>query len=197
MGFFRKQWERFKAKSIWGKLSDVLFIALLAMLISSNGRVFLQRVVLETGLFGSFYENTHDEITEQNWNFQMTDRSGEVVFLEDFKGKTIFLNFWATWCPPCNAEIPSMIRLMESCTDDHVVFLLVTRETPDRVEPYLQKKGWDIPVYYAHALPMNELNYSSLPTTFVIDQELNLVHRSTGARKWDDEDTQEYFGCTL
>jgi hypothetical protein len=76
-----------------------------------------------------------------------------------------------------------------------VEFLLVTREAPTKVRAFLDKKGWDIPVYTSGLLPAMELNYSSLPTTFIIDASGTLVHESTGAKKWDDDDVKEYFSC--
>ncbi len=195
MNFFKKQWEAFKQKSIWGKLSDLLFVALLAMLINSDGRIFLQRIVLETGIFGSFYENVDEEITPANWDFTFVDLEGNPHQLREFRGRPIFLNFWATWCPPCNAEIPSMIDLMASCEDQDLAFLLVTREPVPKVRAFLAKKNWDIPVYIGQLLPAMELNYSSLPTTFIINEDGRLVHESTGAKKWNDEEILQYFSC--
>lgn len=198
MNFFKKQWEQFKQKSLWGKFTDVLFIVLIFMVISSDGRIFLQRIVLETGLFGSFDENSNEAIAESNWQLNLTDLNGDQMNLAAFKGKKVFLNFWATWCPPCNAEIPSIVALMEACeANENTAFVLVTNESPSRVRAFLEKKGLDLPVYFIREAPADELAYSSLPTTFVINEEGMLVHRSKGARKWNDDETLAYFGCEL
>jgi thiol-disulfide isomerase/thioredoxin len=198
MNFFKKQWDQFKQKSLWGKFTDLLFVALIITVISSDGRIFLQRIVLETGLFGSFDENSNEVISDDNWQLPLMDLNGQQMNLAAFKGKKIFLNFWATWCPPCNAEIPSIVSLMDACkSNETTAFILVTNESPERVKAFLEKKGLDLPVYFIRQAPSNELAYSSLPTTFVINEEGKLVHRSKGARKWNDDETLSYFGCQV
>lgn len=185
MNFLKRQWEKFKQKTIWGKASDVFFILLLLAVLSNDGRIFLQQAILSTGLFGNMEENTHQPISEENWNWTLFDETGKRMPLKEIRGNKIFINTWATWCPPCNAEMPYIIELIKETPNTK--YLFVTTEKPEKVKNHLTKKGWDIPVYYAAQLPIKELSYSSLPTTFIINEEGILIHRSEGMRKWNDE----------
>lgn len=185
MNFFQKQWQRFKEKSLFGKLSDILFIVFIVLMLTSDGRIFFQRMMLKTGLFGSLDKNANTKILEDDWNMQLINAEGEFLTLEDLKGKPVFLNFWATWCPPCNAEMPSIIELMDKKADD-VNFAFVTSEPRNKVEAHLAAKGWDIPVYYLQNYAGSKLQATSLPTTFIINQDGYLIHTSGGMRDWSD-----------
>lgn len=195
MNFFRKHWETYKAKSLWGKISDVLFIILVAMMISKDGRILMQRAILQTGLFGSTSANTNDRLSEDALQWRVHRADGSSVSIGELAGKTIFINHWATWCPPCNAEMPGIIELMSHCERD-VAFLFVTNETPDRVSEHLNQKGWSIPVYFAQTSPPIELAASVLPTTLVIDENGNLIHRSDGMRQWNNDEALNLLHCT-
>lgn len=185
MNFLKKQWEKFKAKSIWGKFSDLLFIAFIIILLNKDGRIFFQQMILNTGLFGNIEQNENTPISEANWYWSLIDENGNKVQLADFKGQKIFINTWATWCPPCNAEMPYIIELMK--LSPNTTFLFVTNENPEKVIPHLNKKDWDIPVFYNIQQPVEELAYQSLPTTFIIDENGVLIHKSAGMKKWNNQ----------
>jgi len=185
MNFLKNQWEKFKAKSIWGKFSDLLFIAFIIILLNKDGRIFFQQMILNTGLFGNIEQNENTPISEANWYWSLIDENGNKVQLADFKGQKIFINTWATWCPPCNAEMPYIIELMK--LSPNTTFLFVTNENPEKVIPHLHKKPWDIPVFYNIQQPVEELAYQSLPTTFIIDENGVLIHKSDGMKKWNNQ----------
>lgn len=185
MNFLKNQWEKFKAKSIWGKFSDLLFLAFIIILLNKDGRIFFQQMILNTGLFGNIEQNENTPISEANWYWSLIDENGNKVQLADFKGQKIFINTWATWCPPCNAEMPYIIELMK--LSPNTTFLFVTNENPEKVIPHLHKKEWDIPVFYNIQQPVEELAYQSLPTTFIIDENGVLIHKSDGMKKWNNQ----------
>jgi thiol-disulfide isomerase/thioredoxin len=183
MNFLKKQWEKYKQKSHWNKFLDVFFIVFLLVILTNDGRIFIQRAILSTGLLGNIEKNIEIPISEENWNWKLFNEEGKQVFLSDFKGQKIFINAWATWCPPCNAEMPFIIELMKETPD--VNYLFVTTEKPKKVKAHLNKKEWDIPTYYRSTLTTKELSFSSLPTTFIIDETGTLIHKSEGMKKWN------------
>ncbi|MEQ9188524.1 MAG: TlpA disulfide reductase family protein [Cryomorphaceae bacterium] len=193
MNYFKKQWEKFKAKSLWGKITDVLFLLLILAFLTKDGRILLQRGMLMSGLFSSLEANAEVPIATDTWQWSVRDADGKRYLLSDFKGEPIFLNFWATWCPPCNAEMPYMLEMIEAMGDE-LVFILATAESAEVVDAFLEKKGWDAPVYFIDAQPVNELQYTSLPTTFVISADGTVIHRSQGMRKWTAEGLREMLG---
>ena len=100
------------------------------------------------------------------------------------KGEITFLSFWATWCAPCVAELPSIQALYQDYGED-VNFVLVTRENPETVVDFLAKKELDLPVYFPVSQVPEELQSSSIPTNFLIDQEGHILIQENGAANWN------------
>lgn len=124
-------------------------------------------------------------------DFAMEDAEGNIVRLSDFAGKPVVLNFWASWCPPCRAEMPEFDAVWKEMGDD-VVFLMVNatdgqRETKEKGMQFIADKGFSFPVYYDTT---QEAAYvygiSSLPTTAFIDANGSFV---TGYLGQIDEQT--------
>ena len=125
------------------------------------------------------------------YSFELTDQYGEVHRLEDYRGKVIFLNFWATWCPPCRAEMPDIQKLYEKVSSDpesEVVVLGVAfpdygSETDEKgIAEFLEQNGYTYPVLMdRNAELMAPFYISAYPTTFMIDKEGNIYGYVTGA----------------
>lgn len=190
MNFLKAQWEKYKDKSILAKVSDVLFVGLMVMVLIPEGRILLQRAILQTGIFGSSEINEDSMLSSASKQWQLTDLHGTTITLKDLEGQVIFLNFWGTWCPPCNAEMPGIIALMKR-THPQIKFIFASNEPANRVRDHLLRKGWDIPAYIFQIEPGTELDASSLPTTFIIDPTGKIVHRSSGMKQWDTQDAED------
>lgn len=188
MGFITERWEKFKAKSVWQKLLDVVYVAFLITILTPAGRIKLQQGLLELGLFSSTELNENAALSDASLNWKLTDMSGDAIRLEELTGKVIFLNCWSTWCGPCTAEMPNIIDLMEQI-DDRVVFVFAAHESATTVKEYLERKDWAIPAYVYESNPGNELHFGSLPSTFIIDKSGTVVHRSSGVKKWNTQET--------
>lgn len=113
---------------------------------------------------------------------------GGEIDLDALLGKTVVLNFWATWCPPCRDEIPSMNRAWDQLRDHDVHMLAVSLgESQERVSGFLEQFPIDFPV----ALDPDESLSDKwpikvLPTTYVIDAQGRVVYSALGPREWDD-----------
>ena len=79
-------------------------------------------------------------------HYTLKDMNGVEVKLASFKGKVIVLNFWATWCPPCELEIPDLVELQKSYRDDVVILGVSIDDTPELLQPYAQEKQMNYPV---------------------------------------------------
>jgi thiol-disulfide isomerase/thioredoxin len=117
-------------------------------------------------------------------DFALADINGNIVNLSDYKGKVVFVNFWATWCPPCRAEIPHFIELVEEFKDDFIVLGISVDRPNDKakVPGFAENYNINYPVLFADEQIAAYGNISSIPTTFVVDKEGYVKGRIIGAR---------------
>ncbi len=118
-------------------------------------------------------------------DFELPDLNGKNIKLSDFRGKVVFLNFWATWCPPCKREIPGFINLVNKYGKDGFIVLGVAVDPRefDKVKPFAEKVGINYPVVYDKK-GVSQLygGIRSIPTTFVINREGKVVGQIVGSR---------------
>mgnify|MGYP003148631006 FL=1 len=99
------------------------------------------------------------------------------------------MNFWATWCPPCVAEMPSMQKLYDDY-GDKVTFMFVTSDDRQKVENFLKRKNLNLPVYYPNSETPETLKSKLLPTTYIINSKGEIVVAETGAADWNSNKTR-------
>jgi thiol-disulfide isomerase/thioredoxin len=105
------------------------------------------------------------------------------------RGKTVFLNYWATWCAPCREEMPAIQHLYDRTRDLGVVFLLVSDEKPEPVAAYVKKNTFTVPVYRSTKGRPAAYQTEGIPATFILAPNGQVVFRHTGAARWDDDST--------
>jgi len=115
---------------------------------------------------------------------RLTNLNGEVVDLNSYKTKTVFINFWATWCKPCIEEMPTIKNAMNSFKSKNIEFLFASDETRDEIHSFEAQHDYNL--NYLIAGNMEELNIMGLPTTFIFNKNGKLVFSEMGYRKWDD-----------
>lgn len=123
-------------------------------------------------------------------DFTLEDMQGNKVSLSDFKGKIVMVNFWATWCPPCIEEMPSMEKLSQKFKGDDFVLLAVNVEEDARsiVEKFLKKTPYSFPVLLDGDAKVQQL-YGAyrFPETVIINRQGEIVTKVIGGRDWMDE----------
>jgi peroxiredoxin len=122
------------------------------------------------------------------WKLQDVD--GKVVSSDQFKGKVVVLDFWATWCPPCRAEIPGYTELMRKYEKEGLVIIgaSVDQGGAEVVKPFAQKMGINYPLVMADEAIATAFGATeAIPTTVIIDRDGQVRHRKVGA-----EETSEY-----
>lgn len=122
-------------------------------------------------------------------DFSKTSHIGDRYQLSDYRGKVVVLNFWATWCPPCVKEIPSLGRLQAAFSkDDLLVLSIDVGESKADVVKFLSKIPADFPVLLDEdGKSVNDWNVQTFPTTYVIDQQSMIRLVYYGGLEWDDE----------
>ncbi|MES2874627.1 MAG: TlpA disulfide reductase family protein [Bacteroidota bacterium] len=114
----------------------------------------------------------------------LTDLNQQAINLGKYKGKTVFINFWATWCKPCIQEMPSIANAQNILRDEEIVFLLASDESIEQIEEFRIKH--DYKFNYTRIENSEDLDIQALPTTFIFSPEGILIFSEPGDRKWDD-----------
>ncbi|HET9744306.1 MAG TPA: TlpA disulfide reductase family protein, partial [Chitinophagaceae bacterium] len=118
-------------------------------------------------------------------NIKLTDLKGVSIDLIKYKGKVVFINFWATWCKPCIEEIPTIKNAIGILNNDGIEFLFASDETTEQIESFEKKHSYKL--NYVKAGNLEELGIMVLPTTFIFNREGKQVFSEMGYRKWDDK----------
>ena len=176
MNFIKKHW------------SNILFLGLIIFMFTPAGMPLRAWLIKGVSFITSRVETLEIDKDKQiqlaGYDWQLIDAQGRPVNFSDFKGKVLVINNWATWCPPCVAEMPSLQDLYDSRKND-VQFLFVAHDKPEKVRAFLAKNHLNIPVYYMQTAMPKKLESPSIPTTFIIDKQGNIVVRKTGPADWN------------
>jgi thiol-disulfide isomerase/thioredoxin len=117
--------------------------------------------------------------------WKLKDPDGKVVSSDDFKGKVVVVDFWATWCPPCKSEIPGYIAMQKKYAAEGLVFvgISVDEDGPEVVRKFMKDYGINYPIVMANEDVVSAFGpIEGYPTTFIIDRDGNIVNRKIGAR---------------
>ncbi len=114
--------------------------------------------------------------------FKMTDINGNTTDLQSLKGKKVFVNLWATWCPPCRAEIPSIEQLQSKVDKQKVAFVMLSLDDDfSKAKQFAKANNLKLPVYYpAESLP-KMFSTDGIPATFIFNEKGELVKQNNGA----------------
>lgn len=128
-------------------------------------------------------------------DFVLKDINGQIISLEQLKGKPILLNFWATWCGACKEEMPSMQRLHDSAKHNggfHVIAISIDRSNFKKVDQYAKKLKLKFPILLDPDRETRKAYFiRGLPTSYLIDSEGKLRGFVSGARNWDSPTSLE------
>lgn len=188
-----------KLTSFWKAIKPwFTFLALLLILrftgILAGVSVFANTTLMELGLMEAEPESISAE-EYLDYNFTITDTQGEKINFSKYKGKTVFLNIWATWCGPCRAEMPSIQKLYNSTDKESIEFVMLSiddKANPEKVSKYITSKKFSFPVFIAGELP-SQLNVTVIPATFVIAPDGKLVYKKTGMANYNSEKFKKFL----
>jgi thiol-disulfide isomerase/thioredoxin len=180
------RWKRYVArKSRLALLADIAFLVVMLLLVFPPSRLWLVSNVSRLALFSPREIEDVFFVSDESYSFKLVDvKTGDTLNMETGKGRVLVINFWATWCPPCVAEMPSMQRLYDLYGQE-AMFVLISTESPSTVMKFLEKHGYTFPVYKPVGAIGADFSWKALPTTYILSKEGRLAVRKVGSARWD------------
>lgn len=193
-------------KKIKNIISWVVFVILMGLVLWSPSRIFIQQQLMKIGFFKPKLEKPVEEnegkdidattevepIAVDKASFKSADN--KVYDTEQLKGKVLFINFWATWCPPCRAEMPSIQKLYDKFKgDENIEFLIVEIEGDIAgTNTFLEQQKLKLPIVYPNGeIPANWLG-GSIPTTVILDKSGKIAAKEEGMYDYSTKEVEEF-----
>lgn len=169
----------FKSVSQFFKSNWTLLLVIVIFLVPQS-REWIQRQI-------AFVPSIIDEenrIGLENPYWLLKDKNGKVINIENVDNKVVFINFWATWCPPCRAELP-YIKQLYADYKDRMLFIFISNESKEVVSGFFRSENIDLPIYELVSSPPKELRQSNaIPSTYILDSNGKIAVFKTGAARW-------------
>lgn len=151
----------------------------ITILVNPDAKAWVMRQIISTGLLNSKIEKGNVEnssiITTSSFaeSFTVKDKDGKIIDISELRGKVVFINFWASWCPPCRAEFPSIEKFYEKYKNNNNIFFLTINmdEDLEKGKAYFEKEKYTIPFLIPNGNIPSEYFGGSLPTTIILDKK--------------------------
>ncbi len=189
-----------KIRTVWKTLRPWVIMGVLFLVLRYTGLLsgisyVTGSLLLRTGAMNASVEEPA-VVKSFDYNFKIKDLNGTVIDFNDFKGKTIFLNVWATWCGPCRIEMPSIQKMYDKVDKEKIVFIMLAvdeRKDFEKVAKFINEKEYTFPVYVPHEFLPDQLMVRVIPTTFVIDSKGKIASKESGAANYDTEEFKSFL----
>jgi thiol-disulfide isomerase/thioredoxin len=178
----------------WGLMLSVFaFLYFTGLMTPIMGGI--QSVLLSTGLIKPKIALVNKEKLDFDYSGTFTTPQGSLIDLEAYRGKTVFINLWATWCPPCRAEMPHISEMYKKIKDtENLEFLMIALDKDfEKSKKLVNDKGWSFPIVHASHGLNNSLQSQSIPTTIVINPEGKIVFYQEGMSNFDTEEFRGFL----
>ncbi|MFC4635786.1 TlpA family protein disulfide reductase [Dokdonia ponticola] len=174
------------------KLKNIIYIILIALFIIPQTRTPIQVAInkLKVYLFSPSAFAKADQTQLPPFTYQLRTIDGFAHTAEIGQGKVTFISYWATWCPPCIAELPSIEKLYKDY-GDKIDFVLITQEEPDKVKRFLERKELSIPAVFPQMETPELLYESTIPTNYIIDASGKIIIKEKGPADWNSAEVRE------
>ena len=154
-----------------------------------------QMLVIKMGILNVDVEEIKSP-AKFDYSFSIQDLEGVKVAFNDFKGKVLFINLWATWCGPCRAEMPGIQSLSEKLKAEHVEFIMISLDkeaTLPKVKSYIENNQFTFPVFMPHKNIPEQFQVPSIPTTFIVGKDGKILMKEIGTRNYDTRNMVDFL----
>lgn len=186
--------------SLLNYIKPILTVAFIIVVLTVTGTMssvshFTNSVLLKTGIMDATHGNKSDA-EPFDFHFNIKTLSGEAIDFTQFKGKVVFINLWATWCGPCRAEMPSIQKLYDQIDQEKIKFVILSLDNDadlPKIIKYVDKYDYTFPVYQPKGFLPAQLSVPSIPTTFIIDTNGNIVSKKVGTTNFNTAKFKKYL----
>lgn len=191
-------------KSNLGFIITLVFMAI--VIFNPDAKALLMRGLVKTGLFAPDISNLETKPAgeqkaeePQVESVSFTSSDGKIIDLANLKGKVVFLNFWATWCPPCIAEMQSINSLYNKLKNNpNMIFVLADVDNNiNRSEGFMKKNKYNLPVYAPSGYIPEQLFKGNLPTTVIINKKGEIVYNHEGMADYNSGEMERFLNNLL
>lgn len=157
----------------------------------------VQQLVLSTGIVKPDLKQGANAMLTENediYNFILEGTDGKTLDMQAYKGKVVFMNYWATWCPPCIAEMPGINNLYKTTASDDIVFVMISLDDDfSKAARFVEKKGYDFPIFKVQSNIPAPFRSQSIPTTFIIAPDGSIAASHKGMADYDNEKVKGFL----
>ncbi len=172
-------------------VKNILLFIIIVLLIIPQTRQQIQ-IVLNKGMamISPSIENTGRSVQISSYDWELKDLNGNVFNLNNSKGRVVLINIWATWCPPCIAEMPSLNNLNNDYKDK-IDIILVSNEDQKVIKTFLDKNNYNFEVFTPIKQAPKTFTVNSIPRTFLIDKKGDIIIDESGAANWNSSKVRQ------
>jgi thiol-disulfide isomerase/thioredoxin len=178
----------------WGLILSVFaFLYFTGLITPIMGGI--QSLLLATGIKKPNITLVNKENQTFDYAGKFVNMDGAPVNLSDYKGKTVFINLWATWCPPCRAEMPHIESLYQKVKDtENLEFLMIALDKEmEKSKSFIDDKGFTFPVVHASYGINHSLQSEAIPTTLVVNPKGEIIFYQEGMSNFDTEEFRNFL----
>ncbi len=188
-------------KNLIGLLKTSLTVLIIVGLLKVTGLLgdvsfITQTVAMKAGILDVSPASESKADPKFDYAFTIKDLKGNKVSFDQYKGKVVFLNLWATWCGPCKAEMPGIHNLYVKMKGEPIEFVMLSIDKDkalSKVESYVKNNSYTFPVFMPSGYLAEQLQVPSIPTTFVISKDGKIVMKEVGTRNYDTNKMIEFL----
>lgn len=173
---------------------DFVYGVVIVLLLIPSTRTFIQRLIS----FSPGIEEVHERPVLSADNWQIEDYSNQTYYrFGELEGEVVLVNFWATWCPPCRAELPYLQDLYDQY-NKKMKFLFLSNESPETIKTFFEEEGYDLPISYSRSeLPVHFTKSNAIPQTYLIDRKGRIAVEKKGSARWNSSSFKESLDAIL
>ncbi|WP_103864325.1 TlpA disulfide reductase family protein [Aquimarina sp. I32.4] len=178
------------------KISNIIFVIILVLFFIPNTRGMMQIFLTRIFSFSPSIVEVEERKKVATYDWKLHGVNTPSINFDTARDKVVLINYWATWCPPCIAEMPSLQKLYNDY-QDKVVFLFVTTDDDPELNKFMKNKNYNYPIYRSLSEHPKPFISKTIPATYLIDKKGNIIIDKVGAADWNTTKVRETIDSLL